>query len=206
MDQARAAQSGSRRSTLALVALCLGSCFIGNISGFFIGVASTRAGQHAIEAMASSERAADVEHPLKLARASFALDYPSNWKIVASDERPDVDHGFTIDSPGSCHIQFVIFDLAMDPEKALDAQVTEFTKKLIRDPVTTRFTKWGRYEGAGAEIHGSIAGALLGRVKIFALSTGGKTFTIVEHLYDDDRAMVEPGFRLIESSFEVKTK
>lgn len=173
----------------------------GSVTGFFAGVYSTRAGSEFIDDLFEQEKPADVKNAVVLARPSFALKYPGNWKIDSTDEDYDPDHNFSIDSPGSCFVNLTIFDAATDPTENVEGQIAAYAAKLIRDPTRTDFDTWGSFRGSGALLRGNLLGLLPGYVRLFSAAVDERSFVIIEFCYDEDAKMVEPGLRLIESSF-----
>lgn len=173
----------------------------GGTGGFFAGVASTKAGKALFEDLLTDEEPAAVTRPIAIARPGFKLQHPSNWKVDTKDEDYDPDHNFTIESPGSSMVIFYVFDVEIDPEEQIRAQIEAQTKKVVPGARQTPFTRWGRYEGKGVELRGRMLGIAPGVTRIFAHGDERGGFLAVEMTYDDDAAAVRPGFALIESSF-----
>lgn len=177
-------------------------CFLaGTFSGFFIGVWSTQAGSDFLEDMLSDEERADVSRPRQLVRQGFRLEYPGNWRIDSTDEDHDPDHLFSIESPGSSFAMFRLFDFPSEPATNVDGQVRQFSK-LLNTSKKSRFKSWGKFNGEGAHLQGRMLGLKCG-VKIFSFSSDSRSFVVVSQHFDEDAADVQPGFELIESTFEL---
>src|SRR5688500_4870799 len=187
----------------AIVGLIAGLLF-GCLGGFFLGIWSTDAGKAAIEDFVSNEEAADTGRTRTISRAAFEVDYPGNWKIDTVDEDYDPDHLFSIDSPGSCFVQFLFFDTGTDPKDNVDAQVQTFVPKLIKSPKETTSSEWGSFRGDGIVLEGKILGINDGSIRVFSHSADDRSFTVVEMCFDEDIASVEPGFELVRKSFRLK--
>jgi len=177
----------------------LASLVIGVSIGFFLGIASTKAGRSFILDIVEDERKAEVSQPNKVVRESFTLQYPSNWKIAIDDEDYDPDHMFSIESPGSAFVMFVIGPGETEPENNLQAQIQQFTK-LMTSPSIERFKNYGRLSGKGAILKGKILGIRI-TTKVFAFHQDDLTIITVQQYPDEDMKHVQEGFALIESSF-----
>lgn len=191
------------------VAVALGVLFgliVGCCGGFGLGLLATKGGARALEDFVSDEETANVGETKTISRAKFRVEYPGNWTIDDVDEDYDPDHLFSIDSPGSCHVQFVLFDTATDPASSLDAQVSAFVPKIIKEPSQKPMDSWGSFEGKGVILDGSIMGVQRGTVRIFSSADRDKdvTFTVIEFCFDEDMSSVSPGFELVRKSFELK--
>jgi hypothetical protein len=159
----------------------------------------------AFESLVRLEQQADVRSAKPIVRERFRLEYPGNWTIDVEDEHYDPDHLFSIESPGSCHVTFIVFDAALAAKDVLKAQLDAFVPKLSRSPVQAPFARWGAYDGEGVALAGNFLGVQGGSIRIFAHASGREdlTLTIVEFCYDEDLPLVRPGFELIERSFEL---
>jgi hypothetical protein len=168
------------------------------------GVGSVKVAREAFVAAFQDERSADVDHPERLDRQTFRLQYPGNWKVdtAAADYNPD--RNFSIDSPGTSFVMFIIASGELDPKLAVEAHVSQQTAKLMRDATRTPFERWGAYRGAGVLLTGKMLGLSPGTIRIFAFREGEQTVTVIESTSDDDRDKVAPGFALIERTFQVK--
>ncbi len=180
-------------------------CFLGGGAlGFGGGVASVKAARDFFGSLSRIEQRANVATRRSLNRPGFRFDYPGNWKLDSDDADYDPDHCFSIDSPGQSVIMFLIADSEADAKRRLETHVAAQLAKTMKDAKRTAFDHWGRYQGEGALLSGRYVGFTQGTIRIFVFAAGGRTYTIVQSTYDDDRANVEPGFRLIEQSFQVK--
>ena len=189
------------KSVVAGIVLALGFFIAGIVTGFFLGVWSTEVGSDFLEDLASEEEPADVDHPKKIVREGFRLEYPGNWQIDTADADYDPDHLFSIDSPGSVFVMFIMIDLPTDPSDNVEEQVGQFSK-LIAHPVKSPFQRWGVFSGEGVLLKGRILGMKAG-VRIFSHSAEDKSFIVVHQYFDEDLTDVEPGFKLIERTFQL---
>ena len=175
---------------------------VGFLGGFFVGVASTKAGREFLEDMVQIEEMANVKSPKKLVREKFELQYPANWSVGVDEDDYDPDHMFSINSPSATWIQFGLDDLETDLEDNIQVYVTAFTK-LMASPRITRFSRYGRHTGKGAQLNGNILGSKT-TIKAFSYSEGGVTATIVQQYSDEDLKYVKSGLDLIERSFSIR--
>ncbi|MCC6558807.1 MAG: hypothetical protein IT372_38230 [Polyangiaceae bacterium] len=179
------------------------SLLTGLVVGFFLGIASTKAGAAFLEDLASSEAPADVSEPIAVSRPGFSFRHPRNWKIDTADKDHDPDHLFSIESPGSCFTMMILFDGPTDPASNVQAQVDAYVPKVLQAPARIPFTQWGKYAGQGAELRGKMLGINPGAVRIFSHASEKKSFIAVEFCHDEDIKDVKPGFDLIASSFSL---
>jgi hypothetical protein len=193
---ANAAPSRSRGGLLFAAGLAVGlAC------GFALGVVSVRKTRELFVEALQQEQPADVAHPKDLERAAYQLRYPGNWRVDASGEGEALDRIFTVKSPGHSFVMFIIADGEVDPKTALNVQVKAQTAKVLRDATRTPFDHWGAFHGAGMLLAGKDLGLVEATMRIFAFRGGDHTFTILESTFDKDRAMVTPGFALVERTF-----
>ncbi len=177
---------------------------MGGAIGFGAGVASVKAAREAFVSVFEDERAAEVDRPEAIDRPAFRLRYPRNWRINTGDPKYDPDGMFSIESPGTSFVMFVVATGAVDPGVSVESHVELQTKKVMHDATRTPFDWWGAYSGVGVLLTGKKLGIVPGTIRIFAFRQGERTFTVVESTSDDDRSKVAPGFALIEKSFEAK--
>jgi len=180
------------------------SLVVGGVAGFFLGIASSKAGKAFIRDIFEEERMAEVSHPKKLVRDKFELQYPSNWNVSVDDEDYDPDHLFSIESPGTAFVMFAIGTLEMEPEDNLQIQIREF-EKLMGSPSMDRFESYGRLTGKGVTLKGKVMG-IKTTAKLFAFHQDGLTVMITQQCPDEDLKCVQDGLTLIESSFTPRTK
>lgn len=148
------------------------------------------------------EQAADVDNPRTIDRDTFSLEYPGNWKIETDADDYDPDHAFTIESEGECMVMFEMQDGFMDPGVMSDKKV-EDVSVIIFDSTKTQMDTWGDLVGKGYLIEGTVL-ALPGSVRVFSHATDDLSFTVIEQCWDEDIHLVEPGFDLVRSTFELK--
>jgi hypothetical protein len=178
------------------------SLVVGGIAGFFLGLASTKAGKAIVQGIFNEEKKAEVSQPKKLAREKFEIQYPSNWKIDTEGKDYDPDHMFSIESPGSAFVMFVIGPGETVPEDTLKEQIRQF-EKLMGSPDIERFERYGGLTGKGATLKGRILG-IRTTAKLFAFHEDGLTVMITQSCPDEDLQPVQAGFSLIENSFTLK--
>lgn len=193
----------SKRGCLSALFLGLVFFILGNVSGFFVGVYSTGAGKKFLEDVFSPEEKADSSHPKDISRAGFRLKIPANWAVDTLDADYNPDHSFTIESPGSSFVMFIIMDIQSDPLENVQEQVEAFVPKVINKAQRIVFKKWGKYEGQGMQLRGRVISVVDGGVRIFSYSSEYRSFIVVESYFAEDLKKVQPGFQLIEDSFEI---
>ena len=177
------------------------SLVVGGVAGFFLGIASTKAGKTFIRSIVEGEKNAEVSQPKKLVREHFELQYPSNWNIDVNDEDYDPDHMFSIESPGNAFVMFVIGNMETEPEDNLQIQTRQF-EKLMSSPTIDRFERYGHLAGKGATLKGRIIG-IRTTVKLFAFHQKGLTIMITQQCPDEDLTREQDGLALIENSFRI---
>jgi len=92
---------------------------------FVGGIYATDAGKAYMEDLFLDEEHAEIASPNTLVREGFILQYPSNWTIDTRDDDYDPDHYFSIESPGSSLIVFVIVDIPTSPEENVENIIAE---------------------------------------------------------------------------------
>ena len=108
-----------------------------------------------------------------------------------------------IDSPGDSFFMLTMMEGPTDPDDNVTSQVEAYVPNILKKTSQAPFTRWGRYEGAGMKLHGRQFGLVDANVRIFPYSTDSQSFIVVEYTFDEDLKNVQPGFQLIESSFEL---
>ena len=191
------------RPNWGIVALIAAVCaFAGGVLGFIIGVATSEFGKELVGTIDVVEEDADVENPTSVDRAWFGFQYPGNWSLDEETSYYDPDHYISIDSPGGAYIVVEVDDLATDSDVKLQAELAEW-QEYLSNPQNTFFDSYGSYRGSGVSISDrSFAGGE--QYRIFCYSDGERTVTISEYYWEPDRALVEPGFKLIERTMELK--
>lgn len=176
---------------------------LGNITGFFAGALSVKSAQDFFQDVFSGEEAADIEHQKTITRNAFIVRYPGNWKVAMDDEDYDADSNFSIENVGSSFVHIFVFDEEIDPEETLKSEIDEF-RKLLKNPVTTRFAAWGKFKGQGTQMDGKIMGFKT-TVRIFCAAQKPHSLLIVEFLNDKPEDVL-PGFKLIQDTFAFNHK
>ncbi len=154
------------------------SLLVGGIAGFFLGVASTKAGAAFLINLVGQEQQAETGMPRKLVRERFELRYPKNWKIDVDDADYDPDQMFSIDSPGAAYVMFVLGNMETNPEDSLKEYIHSFSK-LMDKPAIQPFETYGQIHGKGAILQGKLMG-IKTIVKVFACYSQGVTAIIVQ--------------------------
>ncbi len=188
--------------SIVVVAVVI-ALLIGGIAGFCVGAASSKAGQALLRGAVQHEKQADVASPTKLARAGFELQYPSNWRVATDDDDYDPDHMFSIESPGSAFVMFVLGAGGIDAEETLKEQIKPM-QRLMGSAAIQRFEKYGRLAGKGATLTGKIMGVKT-TVRVFAYVQDDQTVMITQQCADEDLAQAAGGLDLIERSFALKS-
>ncbi len=192
-----------RVPVVALVVAVVMSLVAGVVVGFVLGVAATEAGREFLRDIVENEQAADVATPQHMERPRFTLQYPGNWYVDLKDEDYDPDHLFSIDSPGSAYVMFVLGPFESDPEEALRDQIAAF-ESLLGSPAITRFAQYGDLAGKGATLRGRIMG-IRTTVRTFCAFERGQTVIITEQFPHDDEHFVKERLALIERSFVLRS-
>ncbi len=190
------------RTQIVLVTAAIAvSLIVGLIAGFFMGVASTKAGRAFLRDVAEREQTADISHPKELVREAFRLQYPSNWRINVDDEDYDPDTLFSIESPGSTFVSFEIGKVGIEPEHYVQDLIRSYQKRMSK-PVVSRFERYGRFTGKGAMLKGRIMGVKM-NARVFSFRENGLTVMISESYADNDLQDARAGLGLIEMSFSL---
>lgn len=191
------------RVTKTVLLICCGvSLAVGLGIGFLAGVAATDFGRDFLEGITTSERPALIDEPKLLRRPRFRLSYPENWRIAAAEADYDPDTNFSIDSPGSAYIIFLIGHGETDPAENVQHQVDAY-RQLMPRLTTEQFSDFGRYSGAAVKMKGRMFG-IPTTVCAYSFCREGLTFIVVEQCPNEDLQHVEPGFDLIRKSFRVE--
>lgn len=177
---------------------------VGVLCGFVLGVFSVKEARAFLGDMVTSERPADVSDPTFLDRPGFSLEYPSNWSVDTAADDYEPDHCFSIDSPGSCFVGFIVFEPAIDMAEAVEDIAGEYRATLIKNPEESAFDSWGALTGTGVHLQGRILSLAPGGARVFATTTESSTLVVYEVYYDEDLPMVGPAFELVRSSFRFK--
>ncbi|MBN2433603.1 MAG: hypothetical protein JXQ27_19215 [Acidobacteria bacterium] len=185
-----------------LIVAVIVSLMAGGVIGFFLGIASTKAGARSLSDIVEQEAPAKTDNPTRLVRDRFELLYPANWTMDVVDEDYDPDQMFAIESPGAAFVMFVFGDMETDPVESLQTQIDGFSK-LMAESAIQPFENYGKLPGKGAVLQGRILGTKV-TVKAFACYSQGMTVIIVQQYPDKDFRYVKDGLILIEESFVLK--
>jgi hypothetical protein len=193
-----------RFSSRLLAFAVIASLLVGGVTGFFLGIGSTKIGKQFLEDMVEDEQQADVSNPSKVQREKFEIQYPSNWKVDTEDEDYDADTMFSIDSPGSTFVMFVIMPGLVDPDEMVQIQIEQF-RKLVSTMSVTKLERYGSHTGKGAKLTGKTLG-ISTTTRVFSFKQDNMTIMITEQCPDDDRPLAQAGLKLIEKSFKLKAR
>lgn len=181
-------------TTLALIPF-------GLIGSFLLGMYSTEYGKEILAHAMSHEVPANVTELQTIARDHFELKYPGNWKLASADEFFDIDHYFGIDTAGYSYVLFDINQVDASPEDSVRNTV-DYYDKAIRVSGRYLFDTWGKYNGTGIKLVGEFAGEPC-IVRIFSYSSVDRSFIVTEFFDVATEPLVQPGFELVESTFEL---
>ncbi len=146
---------------------------------------------------AESRRYANRE----LVRPGFRLAHPENWSV--DDEAPgyDADGFFVLDGPDGASVAFLIHGEPADPLALAAAMAKDHGLSGVREQ---RFSRWGRYDGVGFDLHGRDESDLAAGMRVFAWSSDNRSFLIAESYHEFAYAAARPGFEVIELSFALE--
>src|SRR5262245_18919250 len=97
-----------------------------------------------------------------------------------ADEDFGLDAYFSLDINEGCHESFFFFDVPVEPEKAVQAQLNEHQRKLFKPGATVeRFTRWGAYTGKGVILRGKMKPLGTGTLRIFAYATARRALHLI---------------------------
>ena len=145
---------------------------------------------------------ADVRNPKTFTGARCSLRYPGNWVIDTSDEDYDPAASFSIDAPGQGSVFIQLFDPEIEPEALVESIADNLRGSLIQGEQTTRFELWGRQQGVGKQLSGTIF-FMPGRFRLFSFRNERSTVVVMETRFNEDETLARAGFDLIEQSFEL---
>ena len=141
----------------------------------------------------------------KIDRAMYGVAYPDDWTLDEKDEDFDLDHFFSIDAPGNCHVSVFLFDTKIDAKQHLEIQTKKMNEKVFKDPATeTPFSTWGSLSGTGVELHGRMKPVGKGRIRNFVHAEGARSVLTIEFCFDEELPKSQPGFDAIAGSFHFK--
>jgi hypothetical protein len=180
------------------------------------GYAAARAGFEAIElsfALTGEEErwpAVALGTPLAesgerlLVRAGFELRFPGDWKVDADAPGYDPDRFFTLVTPyASSWMVVQLLEGDLDAAVVLEEARAGLAPILETARSEETFESWGRLAGRGVELKGDVGG-LAATLRIFAHAAPGRALLVTEFYYDELADELEPGFRRVASSFELR--
>ncbi len=154
-------------------------------------------------ASADLERAPDTGNSQVLDRPGFTLEYPGNWYIDTSDSDYDPDYDFSVEPRFADAMMNVWFYTEpMESQACVDETVANLRNAfevLPLEPVE----RWGNYTGAGWQGAALIDGGEY-RLFLFCSTERERPFEIMEITEQAAVKKLEPGYRLIRESFELR--
>jgi len=157
------------------------------------------------KAIASVGVISSVAEARVIERSAYTLRYPVDWNLAEKDEAFDLDHYFSIDGPGTCHVTVVFFPQTLTEKAYLEIQNDTFKKDMFKEaPSEEPFSTWGSLSGSGSQLHGKLKPLGRGRIRNFAHADAKHTLFINEFCFDEDVPVAQPGFDLIERSFRFR--
>ena len=157
---------------------------------------------------ASSEPGEDPGPPvvqrvanLSLEREGFRLLHPETWSVDADEPGYDPDRYFFLEGPPGASVAFMLLDEPADPAALVEGMAAGHGFERVR---SAEFEEWGRYRGAGVDLHGIDADGVRGGLRAFAWSSEARSFLVVESYLDDSYAAARGGFEAIEMSFALQ--
>jgi len=170
-----------------------------------------------INSALDAEPRANTSAPQKVDRPAFWFQFPGDvsplagtWHLDTSRVDYDPDHKFFVETARRRgFIMFSIADGEKNPKSLLETLVCTMTGEEFRDLKRTAFPKWGQYHGEGAVISGKYRRSWNSNDVSFVSSIivfleAHRTYAIMEWIPEDDRKAAAPGFRLVETTFQVK--
>jgi hypothetical protein len=183
----------------------IGGLIIGGFGGFVAGVASIKAARSFFIDLFTNESPANIKSPMTHDSTNFVVQYPGNWKIDTEDEDYDPDHYLSIDSPGDSFALLTIVDGEHDTKEGVEKAIAFYEGSFMKTKSREPFQAWGNYEGEGVALRGKVLSIFAGEIRIFSHTSQEKTFTVIEFTYDEDQKKVDPGFKLIQETFQLIT-
>lgn len=194
---------GLMKSTSAAVILTVIFVFpVGLFCGFLLGVYTTELGESLIYGAFAEEESADVANLKTIDRDGFQLSYPGNWNVASHEESFDIDHYFSIDSPGFSYVLFEVWYVDASSSDSTEESV-EYFEQLLQVESRSEFDSWGAFSGSGVVLEGTTLGNPV-RVRVFSYSRDGICFTVTEYWDLETEALVSEGFEKVRDSFVVK--
>jgi hypothetical protein len=135
-------------------------------------------------------------------RPMYTVTFPPEWKLDEKDEDFDLDHYFSIEAPGSCHVSFFLYASQANEKTSVDLQTSKMKEAVFKgDPAAVPFTTWGTLAGTGIELRGKMKPVSKGRVRSFMHAEATRSVLVNEFCFDEDLPAAQPGFDLISRSF-----
>jgi hypothetical protein len=169
--------------------------------GFYLGISPVEYLKSYVTSLLQSEPVADVSSPQTIARAGFTLQFPGNWAIDTADADYDPDHMFSIESPGWAFALFGVYANEVDPQTLIQTQLAGFHDEKFLLSNQQPITRWGSFEGEGVTFSATLPGQQEALVRFFVYSTEERSFSVLEHVYEEDLKPAKPGLDFIANSF-----
>ncbi len=156
-----------------------------------------------IFAGAELESAPEVRNPQVIDRPGFTVKYPGNWYEDTSDPdyHPDYDISIAPRIADSV-INLWFYDEPLDSQACVDETAANLRDAFDVKPLEP-VARWGDFSGAGWQGSANIDGGDY-RLFLFCSTERDRPFEIMEITEQAAVDKLEPGYRLIRESFELK--
>jgi hypothetical protein len=150
----------------------------------------------------ASEAAADPPATKTYTGSGVRFNYPQTWKLKEQDKAEQKAHILSFDVSTGSSLMLIVFDDQKDPSKVLQA-MSQPQEQQLPAARRTEFKQWGKQNGAGQMLQGNFLNLVDLTKRIFVFNAEGRTFVVIEHIPDDERAALAPGLAALEESFQV---
>lgn len=141
-------------------------------------------------------------------RPGFKLKYPKDWTVAKHQPDYNPDRLFSIETPGSSHIQIEIFDAkpGMDVTQTMQDVLQALDGPAVETYSYGDFEEWGHFEGEGKHLKGKIMSIIPGGCRVFVTVIPGKNkgLLVTEFYMSEDLPEAHPGFNLISQTLVFK--
>jgi len=145
----------------------------------------------------------DLRNTRRIDREGFTLMYPGNWTVDRTHEAYDPDGDFSINPElADATIRFWFFQEPMASQECVDMSLANLTRS-YGEIVTTRISRWGRFEGAGYEAKATVGGVEMDLL-LFASTDRPRPFEVLWLADSKATRKLRPGFAWIRDSFELR--
>jgi len=156
-------------------------------------------------AAASTAKPADAGSESRpIDRDDFTLSIPLGWKEDTQAKDYDANANFTLFSPKSSSLQFVILSKMDDPKKIVDNAVKKIDGVQITTLSKTNLLEWFTHKGTGQYLKGKIVDSFPGSIKVFCFSSVKHNVLVIETTFSDDIKDTQDDIKKIGESFKMK--